>query len=123
MGLLRNPTSVLRALAFTAGLAVGPVSAQYNTGDSFSAEDSFDTQCTAFAETLRATYDNATIWFTEPVAAGTNLSLPDYDPSCGVQYQAVGVDMCRVAMFLPTSDRSNISGMSFALKPTWNVKY
>lgn len=114
MGPLRNPTSVLRALALTAGLAVG--SPAYETGDALSsspsAADSFDTQCTAFAETLRATYANSTIWFTEPVAAGTNLSLPDYDPSCGVQYQEVGVDMCRVAMFVPTSDRSNISGMS-----------
>lgn len=104
MGTPRIPTSMLQALAFTASLAAAPVLAQNSTGG-------FDTQCTAFAETLRETYDNASIWFTEPVAAGTNLSLPDYDPSCGAQYQAVSVDMCRVAMFVPTSDRSNITSM------------
>ncbi|KAF3771135.1 tannase and feruloyl esterase [Cryphonectria parasitica EP155] len=78
---------------------------QNDTGD-------FTTQCTAFADTLQSSLgnsNNATVWFTQPVAAGTNLSLPDYDPTCGDQWQVVAVDMCRVAMLVPTSDRSNIS--------------
>lgn len=98
MGPLRNTAVLLSTLA----LSLRPAVAQNNTGD-------FDTQCASFAETLRGTLDNATIWFTEAVAAGTNLSLPDYDPTCGVDYQVVAVDFCRVAMFVPTSDRSNIS--------------
>lgn len=101
-----------KALAVVAaGLAtVTPVLADH----SYTVDDVFDAQCADFAETLRQTYDNASIWFTESVAAGTNLSLPDYDPTCGDQYQEVSVDMCRVAMFVPTSDRSNISSMYFS---------
>lgn len=110
MRILKNPAGLMQALCFVVTLTVGPVSASGNsTGNSTGA---FDTDCTAFAETLRATPDlaNATIWFTEPVAAGTNISLPDYDATCGVQYQVVNVDLCRVAMFVPTSATSNISG-------------
>lgn len=78
-----------------------------------SAASDFNTQCLDFANVLRTSANdnlsNATIWFTETIAAGTNLSLPDYDPSCGDQWQAVGADLCRVAMFVPTSNQSNIS--------------
>lgn len=98
MGTLGSIAIFLQALA----IGVSPVVAQNTTGD-------FDTQCADFATTLRSTLDNATIWFTEAVAAGTNLTLPDYDPTCGVGYQVVGVDLCRVAMFVPTSETSNIS--------------
>lgn len=73
---------------------------------------SFDTQCAAFADTLRSTLDNATVWFTEVVPAGTDLNLTDYDPTCSSQRGgsvAVAADFCRVAMFVPTSERSNIS--------------
>lgn len=113
MGIFAKAACLLQALVFAASLTACPVLASGNsTGNS---TGDFDTQCNAFAEKLRTTPDlaNATIWFTEPVAAGTNLSLPDYDPSCGAQYQIVNVDMCRVAMFVPTSNRSNISGKPF----------
>lgn len=96
---------MLKALAFATTLAATPVLAEYNAAD-------FDTQCADLAGTLRTTYDNASIWFTQSVAAGTNVSLPDYDPDCGSQWQVVDVDICRVAMFVPTSDRSNISSTS-----------
>lgn len=98
MGALKNIAILLQALA----LNVRPAVAQNNTGD-------FNTQCAEFADTLQSSVGNATVWFTEAVAAGTNLSLPEYDPTCGVQYQVVSADFCRVAMFVPTSDRSNIS--------------
>ncbi|KAJ4388656.1 Feruloyl esterase [Gnomoniopsis smithogilvyi] len=98
MGALRNIAFMLPALAWN----ILPAAAQNSTGD-------FNTQCADFAGTLQSKISNATIYFTEAVAAGTNLSLPDYDPSCGAQYQVVGADFCRVAMFVPTSERSNIS--------------
>lgn len=106
MGSLRNIAILLQALA----LSIRPAVAQNST---------FDTQCANFAETLKSSVGNATIWFTEAVAAGTNLSLPDYDASCGNQYQVVGADFCRVSMFVPTSDRSNIS-MEVWLPPQEN---
>lgn len=89
----------------TLALATCPAVAQDTTTD-------FSNDCATFADTLRSTFDNATICFTEVVAAGTNLTLPDYDPTCASQrggVQFVPVDMCRVAMFVPTSERSNIS--------------
>lgn len=98
MGPLRDIALFLQTLA----LIVRPAVAQNNTGD-------FNKQCADFAGTLQSNIGNATIWFTEAVAAGTNLSLPDYDASCGAQYQVVGADFCRVAMFVPTSEQSNIS--------------
>ncbi|KUI59794.1 putative feruloyl esterase B-2 [Cytospora mali] len=88
-------------LALATSLAALAVSGQ-NTTD-------FDTKCTSFASSLVGTIPNATIWFTEPVAAGTNVSLPDNDPTCDLTSQIVEVDMCRVSMFVATSDRSNIS--------------
>lgn len=68
----------------------------------------FNTQCTTFASSLAGKIPNATIWFSQPVAAGTNMTLPS-DPSCSWPYQVVDVDMCRVALFVATSSRSNIS--------------
>lgn len=81
---------------------MSPAAAQNATG-------TFDTQCASLADKLRGTLDNATVWFSEVVTAGTNLTLADYDPSCGALYQVVSVDLCRVALFVPTSERSNIS--------------
>lgn len=98
-----SPTSLLQALVLFTGLAVTPVRGQNSTGD-------FATQCTNFADTLRNTV-NATVWFTVPVAAGTNVSIPDN--GCGAQEQPVAVDLCRVSMFYPTSDRSNITRTFF----------
>lgn len=100
----------LKSLALVAAVTIAPVLAQNS-----SSSGTFDAQCDAFADELRATYENATIWFTESVAAGTNLSLPDYDPTCGNLYQVVDADICRVAMFMSTSESSNISGMLMAL--------
>jgi feruloyl esterase len=52
---------------------------------------------------------HATIWFTEHVPAGTNLSLIQNHPSCGVSSQVIEVDICRVAMSVETSATSSIS--------------
>ncbi|PSR87137.1 tannase and feruloyl esterase [Coniella lustricola] len=84
----------------------------------------FNTQCLAFADTLRDHLTNTTVWFTEPVAAGTNLSLPDYDPECGDQWQAVGADLCRVVMLMPTSNQSNISAEVWLPTPdAWTGRF
>lgn len=119
---LTTPSLVLQVLALAASLTDAKDSRRNCT----QAED-FATQCTAFADGLRTRYDNATVWFTEAVAAGTNLSLPDYPADCAAQngaYQVVGADLCRVAMFVPTSDRSNIS-MEVWLPPqeAWSGRF
>ena len=43
------------------------------------------------------------------VPAGTNLSLPDNDPTCAQSNQIVAANICRVGLSIPTSGGSSIS--------------
>lgn len=100
-----SSTWASRALALAASLsATTPAHAQNST-----TADAFDTKCTSFAATVGALYPNATVEYTTPVAAGTNLTFPDVVASCGATAQVVAVDLCRVRLFVPTSARSNLS--------------
>ncbi|KAK4156102.1 Tannase/feruloyl esterase [Chaetomidium leptoderma] len=84
------------------------------------AQCSFQQQCSKLASKLKV--DNATVWFAEYVAAGTTLSFPDTDASCGQAPVAVGVDFCRVALHVATSDRSGIS-MEAWLPRNWTGRF
>ncbi|KAI1176116.1 feruloyl esterase B [Nemania sp. FL0916] len=44
----------------------------------------------------------------EYVPANTTLTFPDNDPSCNRASQLVAADICRVALFVPTSERSGL---------------
>ncbi|KAK2073366.1 hypothetical protein P8C59_007654 [Phyllachora maydis] len=44
------------------------------------AEGDLAATCSALASTLMLPH--TTVWFSTPVAAGTNLGFPDNDPSC-----------------------------------------
>ncbi|KAK4237665.1 Tannase/feruloyl esterase [Achaetomium macrosporum] len=81
---------------------------------------SFEQQCSKLTQKLDI--DNATVWFTHSVAAGTNLTFPDSDPSCGQAALAVGVDFCRVALYVATSSRSGIS-MEAWLPRNWTGRF
>ena len=70
-------------------------------------QDGFDTKCAQFAD--RINLPNVKVNFAEFIQGGTNLSLVDNPPSCGASYQAVSVDLCRVAMAVNTSDSSQIT--------------
>lgn len=69
----------------------------------------FPERCLQLADDLRGKLANTTVWFSDAVLAGTNITLADNDPSCTRPYQVVDVDMCRVAMFVTTSPTSNVS--------------
>ncbi|KAH6838680.1 Tannase/feruloyl esterase [Chaetomium sp. MPI-CAGE-AT-0009] len=84
------------------------------------AQRPFQQQCSKLASQLKI--DNATVWFTEYVAAGTNISFPDTDPSCGRAPLAVGVDFCRVALHVATSSQSGIS-MEAWLPRNWTGRF
>lgn len=92
--------SLSKGMALVGSLAAKVVHGQ-NSSD-------FTTQCTSFADTLANTITNATVLSTVPVTAGTNLTF-DVDPTCDTAYQVVSSDVCRVSLFVPTSDRSNLS--------------
>lgn len=87
-------SGVARALLLST--AVGGVSAS-----------NFQDNCNSFAKQLKLA--NTTVWFTEYVPANTNLTFPDNDPTCTRPSQVVSADMCRIAMYVATSNRSGIS--------------
>lgn len=70
-------------------------------------QDAFKTKCAQFADQIAL--PNVKVHFAEFVPGGTNLSLPDNAPSCDAPYQAVSVDLCRVAMAVATSNSSEIT--------------
>lgn len=70
------------------------------------AQSSFHDRCLAFNP--EAHVYNSTRQVLAFVAAGTNLTFPDNDPTCNRTSQVVAVDLCRVALSIPTSKRSSI---------------
>ena len=68
---------------------------------------SFRDKCLAFRP--ESHISNSTRTRLEYVPAGTTLDLDDNVPSCNRPSQAVSVDLCRVALQIPTSYRSSIS--------------
>ncbi|KIK57021.1 hypothetical protein GYMLUDRAFT_46632, partial [Collybiopsis luxurians FD-317 M1] len=83
----------------------------------------FDSACGSIASQA-ASIENTTIFFADIVPAGTMLTFPDQDPSCGFpgSSQEVLVDMCRVALNVSTSDRSGIT-MEAWLPRNWTGRF
>ncbi|KAI9697495.1 MAG: Tannase and feruloyl esterase [Bogoriella megaspora] len=84
--------------------------------------ESFEDNCTALGSLQ---LPNATIWFSQYVPAGTNLSFADSDPTCqasGYAFQAVSVSLCRIALYVATSNRSGIS-METWLPSNWTGRF
>lgn len=67
----------------------------------------FKTNCASIASKLDIA--NATVYFSQYVAAGQNLSIPDRNVTCGAPYQPVSVDVCRIALYVSTSNSSGIN--------------
>ncbi|KAH8728332.1 Tannase/feruloyl esterase [Phaeosphaeriaceae sp. PMI808] len=77
-------------------------------------------KCAGFASKLAV--KNGDIYFSQFVAAGTNLSLPDNHPSCGIGSMVVPQDICRVALSVATSKRSNFI-MEAWLPSNWTGRF
>jgi feruloyl esterase len=67
------------------------------------ATDDFQQRCLSF--TPETFVKNSSRTVLEYVPANTTLELPDNDASCGRPSQLVSVDLCRVGMSIPTSNR------------------
>lgn len=80
----------------------------------------FESKCASIASTL--SIENGVVYFSEFVAAGTNLSLPDNDPSCTTPSVLVPADICRIALSVATSNRSGIS-MEAWLPADWQGRF
>ncbi|KAK8152840.1 Tannase/feruloyl esterase [Phyllosticta citrichinensis] len=82
----------------------------------------FEQQCGSLPSSLASVVPNATVWFSEFVAAGTNLTFPDNTVTCDRTSQVVSNDLCRVALRVPTSNRSEIS-MEAWLPVNWTGRF
>ncbi|PVI06793.1 feruloyl esteras-like protein B [Periconia macrospinosa] len=82
--------------------------------------DGFEKQCASIASKLEV--ESATVYFSQFVPAGTNLSLPENNVTCGEPFQVVPVDICRVALYVATSNRSGIN-METWLPSNWTGRF
>lgn len=69
--------------------------------------DSFQQSCLSFQP--QKYVHNSTLTVREFVPANTNLTFPDNDATCSRASQLVSADICRIAMSIPTSERSSIT--------------
>ena len=78
--------------------------------------------CTSIAETFQ--HPNTVVNFANYISAGTNISLDQSGAlaTCGQPAQVVPVDLCRVAMLVHTSDRSNIT-LEAWLPTNWTGRF
>ncbi|KAK7063621.1 carboxylic ester hydrolase [Favolaschia claudopus] len=80
----------------------------------------FQESCNSLAS--RLSIPNATISSTTFVAAGTTLTFPNADPTCGTQPQLVSADICRVMLTVATSVRSR-TVMEAWLPSNWTGRF
>lgn len=81
---------------------------------------SFQDRCLSF--TPEAYIHNSSRHVLTYLAAGTNLTLPDNDPTCERPSQLVAVNICRVGLSIPTSNRSSIS-FELWLPEDWSNRF
>ncbi|KAF2033073.1 feruloyl esteras-like protein B [Setomelanomma holmii] len=80
----------------------------------------FQAKCAAIASKLAI--QNGNVYFSQSVTAGTNLTLPDNDPSCAQSFIVVTADICRIALSVSTSKTSNFS-MEAWLPSNWTGRF
>lgn len=80
----------------------------------------FEQDCALLPSKLKL--KNATVWFSEFVPAGTNITFPHNNITCARPGQVVDVDICRVALYVATSNRSGITMESW-LPRNWTGRF
>jgi feruloyl esterase len=104
-----HPTTLSTKATTTTTSATSTKKTSTTTSSSASASGTFAAQCTALKSKLAGKLNDTTIWFSEYVTAGTNITFPDNDPSCTRPGQVVTVPICRVALLTKTAGNSSIS--------------
>lgn len=85
-----------------------------------SSASDFRSTCSSITSKLQI--PNITPYFSTFVPAGTNLTLPDSNVTCGTPYQIVPADLCRIALYVSTSNRSGIN-MEAWLPSNWTGRF
>ncbi|KAF7531804.1 hypothetical protein G7054_g8540 [Neopestalotiopsis clavispora] len=88
-----NASSLILAVAAVGAVALG--------------NQTFESTCLSFVP--EASIWNSTRTQLQYVPAGTNLTFPDNDATCSRGSQVVSVDLCRIALLVPMSNRSSIT--------------
>lgn len=112
LGRCNQPAGLLK-MHFVLGLVMAMstfAAALWNYSD-------FEAGCLAF-QPERSIW-NSTRTQLQFVPAGTNLTFPDHDITCNRNSQVVSVDLCRIALSVPTSNRSSIT-LELWLPETWS---
>lgn len=84
------------------------------------APNDFNSTCASIASKLEV--ENGVVYFSEFVAAGTNLSLPDNNATCAQPFQLVPADICRISLYVSTTDHSGFN-MEAWLPSNWTGRY
>jgi feruloyl esterase len=83
------------------------------------AED-FQVRCNSITSTLHIEHTN--VFFSQFIATGTNLSLPENNATCGSTSQVVPADICRIALYVATSNSSGVN-MEAWLPSNWTGRF
>lgn len=109
--------NLLQTAAITLATALGAIASP--PGDRPD-KATFQRSCASIASELNLV--NATVYFSEFVGAKTTLSLPDNNSTCGQPSQVVSTDLCRIALYVATSQRSGIN-MEAWLPKEWTGRF
>lgn len=90
------------------------------TADAHKQYDNFRARCLAFKPEKHV--KNATRNVLEHITPGTNLTLPDNVASCNRGSQVVQEAVCRIALSIPTSNRSSIT-FELWLPEKWEARF
>lgn len=93
--------------SWSAGSLIG-VTCGLALGVSAAAATSFEASCSSIARSIVASNPAVSVNIAQYVAAGTNITLPDNDPSCNLRSMVTTADICRLAMSVTTSSTSGI---------------
>lgn len=108
------------ALLSASTVVASPAKPQPSSCSAGAAPTDFNSTCASLASRLEV--QNGVVYFSEFVAAGTNLSLPDNNATCAQPYQLVTADICRVSLYVATSGHSGVN-MEAWLPSNWTGRY
>lgn len=85
-----------------------------------SSKRDFQGDCSALASQLKI--PNATVWFSEALSAGATINVPELAQAGCASTQSVTKDICRVALYVASSDKSGTT-MEAWLPKDWSGRF
>lgn len=108
----------LRAALLAAPVFATPQAPGYATNGT--TPDDFNSKCAGIASTLAI--EGGVVHSADFISAGTNFTIPVYNETCPGGGQEVLADICRVALYVSTSEQSGIN-MEAWLPSNWTGRF